>query len=469
MSIHIKPPATSGGGGLPRHVAGNIGLDPNAPGMQKASQYWDMLDDLHKSDPEAYQQLIDEQLRAGRKKTRTRQFRPQAGFVVKTFCFTAATGRRKLFLNVAGFDGVEPPTSSNGTVLGDDAHGYQARSIPLLVSPLREAKLKKNSSEVATCVDVVFNPWVVRKCEHEAAFKQQVIRLAMRWVQDETELTLSIADARVINSVYKGGGGANLRDPVAFPITLSEEEMRELYPDGVPSAAPSSQQPRPPNGGGGGSNPAVMQSPSDLLRAFKVGAAGADDDESTADAPRMPGSSSAWSSQAAAAGTTTAPKSALDDLLNLNPQPGPRQHGEPTAAAASRQRQLQPQQRHSGIRDVGARSASSSSSSAASSSSASASGTTSSRHPGIRVVEPTNSSSGTKKTKKGNGKSKTAVKKGFIFRQKKKGKATPLYPEGSSEHKPENPYPYVTTYACTIRSHVCGGRAFVSERKCCPC
>jgi len=399
MSINFKPPA-AGNGGIPSSVAGNIGLDPNTPGMQKAAQYWDMLDELHKSDPDAYQKLIDEQVKSGQQRSRTRQFLPTPGFVVKTFSFSSEVGRRKLFINISGFEGVEPPTSGNGTVLGEEAHGYQARSIPLLVSPLREAKVQKGGA-VANCVDVVFNPWVIRKCAQENGFKQQVIRLAMRWVQDETSLVVSIPDARVINSVYKGGKGPNLRDPVPFPITLSEEEMREMYPE--------TRKP-PPAAQSNPAKPQVMQSPSDLLRAFKVGGEeGADAPGEAPSAPVKPTSD---------AGST--PKSALDGLLNLNPRP---QTDDSRPPAQPKPTQTQ---RHPGIREVSPPSNSEKKSSTI--------------HPGIREVPDPN----TAKAAQGTGKKakKSAVRKGFFSRNKKKGKKhVPLYPNGSNEHKPENPYP----------------------------
>ena len=417
--IHVRAPGSGSSGGLP----GNIGLDPSAPGMQKAAQYWEMLDELHKSDPEAYQKLIDEQVHAGRKKSRTRQFLPTPGFVLKTFSLAAATGRRKLFINIVAFDGVEPPTSGNGKVLDEEAHGYQARSIPLLVSPLREVPILKGG-DVVNCVDVVFNPWVLRKCDQESSFKQQVIRLAIRWVQDETSLVVSIPDARVINSLYKGGRGPNLRDPVPFPITLSEEEMRELYPEEHQKQQQQQQK---------SAKPPVMQNPSDLLQAFRAGAETAAGESGGANVPGLhvasggSGTSAPAPAGAAAAGesfSNAQQHSALDGLLNVSARPEVRSadgttRTDPRANGPSR----------SEIREVvsdGGRSSNSTSSA-------------SQRHPGIReVIDPKDANASKKK--------KGAIRKGFIFRQKKKkGQVKPLYPEGSQEHKPENPYPCVAS------------------------
>lgn len=421
--IHVRAQPASGGGasgGLPS----NIGLDPSAPGMQKAAQYWEMLDELHRSDPEAYQKLIDEQVHAGRKKSRTRQFLPTPGFVLKTFSLAAATGRRKLFINIVAFDGVEPPTSANGKVLDEEAHGYQARSIPLLVSPLREVPILKGG-DLVNCVDVVFNPWVLRKCDQENSFKQQVIRLAIRWVQDETSLVVSIPDARVINSLYKGGRGPNLRDPVPFPITLSEEEMRELYPEEQHQKQQQQQQ---------SAKPPVMQNPSDLLQAFRAGAeTAAGESGGGANAPGLPvaggGTSTSAPAPAGVAAAGESPQSALDGLLNVSARPEVRSAG--GASAGSRATaQSRPK-----IREV--------ESSGGSHGTKSPSSSTSQRHPGIReVIDPKDEAPASASSKQ---KKKGAIRKGFIFRQKnkKKGHVKPLYPEGSQEHKPENPYPCV--------------------------
>ena len=363
----------------------NLGLDENHPGMQKAAQYWDMLDDLHKTDPEAYKKLIAEQMNKGKTRSRTRQFIPKPGFVIKTFSRPlVGTGvESKIFINICEFEGVEPPTSANGNVLADSAHGYQARSIPLLVSPLRKEQLQKNG-EAVQCVDVVFNPWVLAKSQQEKGFKQQAIRLALKWVQDETSLFISVPRARVINSLYKGGRGPHARDPVPFPITLSEEEMRELYPEETHKKS-QAQVPNPAS-----AEPSILQSPDDLLKAFQS----EPDEQDT-------------NNQVSTGSSESTPKSALDELLNVKSsvaQPAPRKPliREVTPAPApapAPAEQPKPDQ----------------------------------RHPGIRVVG---------EEKKAEKKKKTAVRKGFMFRKKKGGKKrAPLYPKGSNEHKPQNPYP----------------------------
>lgn len=422
MSVNLKIPGIDKISGNINHAAAAGTATSNdkngAAKLHKVNQYWEMLDELHQSDPEAYKNLIEQQMQVGRKKARTRQFRPEPSFVIKAWLLSVAKGRRKFFINICGYKGVEPPKSANGTELNtDEAFGYQARSIPLLVSPMRQVAVKvsqPNSTE--SCVDVVFNPWVIRKCEVEAGFKQQVMHLAIKWVQQEHSEThkFTITAPTLINSKYKGGSGSILRDPVPFPITLSEDEMKDIYPEDQKKdlrsrmKQPFANESMPTTNKTGAG---MMQSPGDLLKAFQV-----DNDEQN----KKPSSSRELEAEDVNHDNT------MDRLLNL----GSTKRGTGNS-------------HHSATMQKGYSRLDADSKKNSQSLEKNGANHKNKLHPGIREVLPEKSITKNGNDLKKSNKKKNAVRKGFMFRKKKSGKKhAPLYPEGSKEHTPKNPYPW---------------------------
>lgn len=204
---------------------------------EEAQRVWKMLDDMAENDPEGYASFVKEQQRRGR--VREKSFVPSAGRVVKTYAMKQGSMMRKtkLFLNLCGHPGVQRPIGANGKELDDDAPGWAAKQIPLLVGQLRETKDSKN----ATCivVDVVFSPWIVKRIRdlrddpRENQFRHQVADLAATWVQDEHGLIVNASTCKYIRSVYKGGHGARGDAPV--PFSLNGHAVDEDDEDGKKS------------------------------------------------------------------------------------------------------------------------------------------------------------------------------------------------------------------------------------------
>ncbi|GMH96213.1 hypothetical protein TrVE_jg6443 [Triparma verrucosa] len=219
-------------GGLPKEVvamAKQMGLDMATMGSQ-AEDMWAMLNDMSEKDPDKYEAFIKEQMEGaeegGGKGQRT--FTPTSCFVVKTR-FAAAKGMKiknsngvdatgKLFVNMCSHDGVQRPLNSEGQPVAEDRPHLDNMQIPLVVSDMRSCT--DNSDEKVAAVDVVYNPWVIKKANENNVFRAQVVELGLNWVQQEQNCKLE-SKWKVIKSKYKGGGGENGWDVVPFPVDES--------------------------------------------------------------------------------------------------------------------------------------------------------------------------------------------------------------------------------------------------------
>ena len=185
---------------------------------------WKMLDDMAENDPEAYEKFVTKNMTS-----RKKMLRPKAGTVLKGY---ASYGKKKVFINLTSHPAVSAPIGSNGKELLDDAPGWAAREIPLLVGDLRD-DVKDKKDAKCLVVDVVFSPWVLKriqsKGDRENEFKDHVANVAVNWVKDEHNLKIS--SWKYIKSLYKGGEGEQGFVPVVFSTkeenTKKEEEQMD--------------------------------------------------------------------------------------------------------------------------------------------------------------------------------------------------------------------------------------------------
>jgi len=183
--------------------------------MKKADQLWKMLDGMYENDPDEYKNFIETQMKLGEEhkqeeanaaaediknfnnnnatsssssasKTKTgqkksssgtrsntsRSFTPKGSFVVKAY---GRYIKKKIFLNICCHPGVQRPMGSSGKEVEDDTQPHLARQIPLLIGLPRDMKDAKGIG--STAIDVIFNPWVTMKTEHNNMFKSQVVDL----------------------------------------------------------------------------------------------------------------------------------------------------------------------------------------------------------------------------------------------------------------------------------------------------
>jgi hypothetical protein len=240
-----------------REIAKQMGLQPKDFG-EEAQALWQTLNDLSTSDPKRYESFINEQLQDGPPATESsnqaehetapppRFFTPEPGFVVKCAMYHSVKCQQqetKLFLNVCGHKLLDAPKNPNsGQEVPEDTRAVPNTSnlqVPLVVGKLRE--ISDFRGALCCAVDVVVNPWVLRRSEWDANFKREVMKLAVQWVQQDAGARLVTPSGKFIKARYKGG--------VAVGTEIITSKFR------IEDADPAKQR---------------MESPADLLKQINL-------------------------------------------------------------------------------------------------------------------------------------------------------------------------------------------------------
>lgn len=416
-----------------REMAKQLGLGPEHFSHESASSLWQLLDDMAANDPDAYQRFVHDQLAAGpppqtdrtdddendsnqvihdanhvsSRDTMTkakaspeehvllpRYIAPYPGFVVKCVMLRTVKCQQletKLFLNCCAHEMVDAPKNPNsGKDVPDDTFAVPSTSnleVPLVVGKLREL-VDANGTLCVAC-DVIFHPWVMRRCEWDANFKREVLKLAVHWVQQDASVRLVHQVGKFIKSRYKGGAVTASGDVVTAKF-LIEPSSTTAGPDATAATDASSQVAS--NQRESVRTPSVMTSPSELLKQVQL--------------KRSDGATDLPLEQAfvikPARAATTAP------VMTTNPPATAQQQPRATATAPP----LTPTSRKSKlIQEVD---------------------TSTSEQPSLDVRKSAPTTQATKK--------KTAVvKKGFLLGAASKT-SKPLYPTGSSEGQVPSAY-----------------------------
>lgn len=229
-----------------REMAKQMGLTPQDFGPE-AQAVWGMLDNMAENDPVAYTSFIERQLKNGppseakgskNDPSEPRFFTPQPGFVVKCAMHHTVKLQQqetKLFINCCGHVAVDcPKNPHSGKDVPADTHAVPFTSnlqIPLAVGTCRAV-------QDAQAIDVVFHPWVMERCQWDATFKREIMKLAIEWVGQDAKMQLVSRVGKLIKSRYKGG--LVLEDKAiraaAFRIDLNQGQAK-LKAD--PLATPS--------------------------------------------------------------------------------------------------------------------------------------------------------------------------------------------------------------------------------------
>ncbi|KAF4047463.1 PIH1 N-terminal domain [Phytophthora infestans] len=238
-----------------REIAQQMGLQPQDFG-EEAQALWNTLNDLSASDPKRYESFINEQLQDGpppppadsssaqatNDATPPRFFTPDPGFVVKCTMYHSIKSQQKetkLFLNICAHNLIDAPKNPNsGLEVPEDTRAVPNTSslqVPLVVGKLRE--VTDFSGALCCAVDVVVNPWVLRRSEWDANFKREVMKLAVQWVQEDAKVRLITPTGKFIKARYKGG------------VTVGSEIITSKFR--IEDADPTKQR---------------MESPADLLK-----------------------------------------------------------------------------------------------------------------------------------------------------------------------------------------------------------
>ena len=222
-------------------MAKAFGLDVSTLGEQ-AESMWEMLNNLHDTDPAGYDNFIKEQIKEMNSAARgERTLTPEKGFVVKTFV-KARNGTKdvlkKLFVNFCSHEAVEKPIDRYGEKVSDSTKDVANAQIPMIISSLRD--FKDMSGSYCHTIDVVLNPWCLKRCTNDSLFKSQVVSLGLNSIREEKEVSMQ-AKWKLIRSSYKGGLGEKQMEVHPFPIDAKmlnrnnkmESDDENTYPEDI--------------------------------------------------------------------------------------------------------------------------------------------------------------------------------------------------------------------------------------------
>lgn len=224
-----------------------FGLDPTTFD-DEAEAIWTMLNNLHETDPISYQHYIQQQMEEMKKfeaggKNTVKTFTPKKGFVVKAFVSINGVGGKeiekskkqgpvtKLFVNFCHHDVVNVPIRESGAKVTDNdiAKSITDAQIPMLISTLRD-DFKDATNRDACTIDVVLNPWCLRKCQDDTIFKAQMITLSLNSIMEEKNVIIQPKTWKVIKSTYKGGVAVGSGETFAVQVHPFPVDSKMIQP-----------------------------------------------------------------------------------------------------------------------------------------------------------------------------------------------------------------------------------------------
>ncbi|XP_059813940.1 PIH1 domain-containing protein 2 isoform X2 [Hypanus sabinus] len=136
--------------------------------LQQVNQLWSTLDEMSETNPEDYRRFIRQQLGEGVK---------QLAAPVPHSCFqTRITepGERLLYVNLCGWARLPAPKSDS-------------EPVPLAGGTLETA----DGTDSSSVTDVAYSPEVLRKASEDPVERDQLVRLAMKYVEEQHRLHLT--------------------------------------------------------------------------------------------------------------------------------------------------------------------------------------------------------------------------------------------------------------------------------------
>lgn len=226
-SKHAKPSQGSYTGGRTLDdIAESFGLDMSSLG-DEAESMWLMLNNLHDSDPAAYNAYIEVQINEMNNIGRQNTIVPEKGFVVKAFMIESSdtTNRKfkKMFINFCHHKAIETPIDANGKKVSETTEYLLNAQIPMVISTLRD--FKDTSGQDCHTIDVILNPWCVRRSSINPMFKSQVISLGIKSIMEESNIEIH-SKWKLIRSLYKGGIGKGKMDVHPFPLDIKTMKQK---------------------------------------------------------------------------------------------------------------------------------------------------------------------------------------------------------------------------------------------------
>ncbi|XP_047603461.1 PIH1 domain-containing protein 2 isoform X2 [Lutra lutra] len=184
--------------------------------LTQVTQFWNLLDDLAESNPESYEKFIEQQLKEGKQLCAT----PEPQLCLQTRILKPK--EKVLFINLSQWKRIPAPQSIT-------------HPVPLRVGTPEDMS---ETSDVYTVIDVAYNPDVLQAAEKDQVKKDQLIRMAMKCIEEQFQLTLShsysIAKFRIKGSIQRMK--QNLMGIQGDPTDLREKMRKELTLEQISSA-----------------------------------------------------------------------------------------------------------------------------------------------------------------------------------------------------------------------------------------
>ncbi|XP_078282790.1 PIH1 domain-containing protein 2 [Rhinoraja longicauda] len=137
--------------------------------LQQVNQLWSVLDEMSESSPEAYGKFISHQLAEGMKHCSA----PEPRACIQTNI--QEPGERVLFINLCSWSRVPAPKGN-------------ADPVPLSGGLMEETV---NGTDTCCVTDVAYSPEVIQKAKEDPVERDQLIRLAMRYIEEQHSVRLS--------------------------------------------------------------------------------------------------------------------------------------------------------------------------------------------------------------------------------------------------------------------------------------
>ncbi|XP_008688298.1 PIH1 domain-containing protein 2 isoform X1 [Ursus maritimus] len=185
--------------------------------LTQVTQFWNLLDDLAESNPESYEKFIQQQLKEGKQLCAA----PEPQLCLQTRILKPK--EKVLFINLCQWKRIPAPQSST-------------HPVPLSVGRPEDMS---EASDVYTVIDVAYNPDVLQEAEKDQVKKDQLIRMAMKCIEEQFQFTLShfysITKFRIKGSIQRMK--QNLMGMQADPTDLREKMRKELTLEQISSTA----------------------------------------------------------------------------------------------------------------------------------------------------------------------------------------------------------------------------------------
>ncbi|XP_005378161.1 PREDICTED: PIH1 domain-containing protein 2 isoform X2 [Chinchilla lanigera] len=153
--------------------------------LTQITQFWNLLDDLAESDPERYKNFIEQELQEGKQLCAG----PEPELCLQTRIVKPK--EKILFINLCQWKRIPTPQSA-------------MHPVPLSVGRPQDIS---ETSEEYTVIDVACNPEVLQATEKDRVRKDQLIKMAVKCIEEQFQLTLShsyhITDCKIKGSIQR--------------------------------------------------------------------------------------------------------------------------------------------------------------------------------------------------------------------------------------------------------------------------